>query len=59
MADPATRVWVERMLGLAGLELDADLLALVHTAAPLVEAMIGRIDVLDNWSDEPAQVFLA
>jgi aspartyl-tRNA(Asn)/glutamyl-tRNA(Gln) amidotransferase subunit A len=59
VADPATRVWVERMLGLAGLELDADLLALVHTAAPLVEAMIARIDVLDNWSDEPAQVFLA
>jgi hypothetical protein len=47
------------MLSLAGLDLDAELMALVLTAAPLVEAMIDRIDLLDNWSDEPAQVFHA
>jgi hypothetical protein len=49
--------WIDRSLGHAGLTLDPETLSLVHAAAPLVEAMIGRMTTIDSWSDEPAQVF--
>lgn len=57
LPDASMSAWIDRSLGHAGLTLDPETLSLVHAAAPLVEAMIGRMTTIDSWSDEPAQVF--